>query len=113
MRTAARTTAQEAEGFSLSCSTNVVLGGQSRRGARADCGAYCGTYGDVHCGAGSSGILKCRTGRTQPEGRESGLRRVRRHVRRFSLNCSTNAVLGGQSRRGARADCGAYGGAGS
>ena len=27
------------------CGTNVVLGGQSRRGARADCGVYDGAYG--------------------------------------------------------------------
>ena len=47
--TAARAAAREAEGFSLNCSTSVVLGGQSRRGARADCGAYDGAYG----GAGS------------------------------------------------------------
>ena len=48
-RTAARTATREAEGFLLNCSTkNVVLGGQSRGGARADC-AYDGAYG----GAGS------------------------------------------------------------
>ena len=57
----ARTAAREAdEGFSLSCSTNVVLGRQSRRGARADCGAYDAAWKlrDFRCGAngGAGGI---------------------------------------------------------
>ena len=81
LRTAARKAAREAEGVSLNCSTNVVLGGQSRRGARADCAAYHGAYS----GAGSGEI--------------------------FVELYSTNIVLGGQSRRGARADCGAHDGA--
>ena len=79
MRAAARTAAREAEGVSLNCSTNVVLGGaRERTAARATARA---------AARGAEGFsLNCSTvnsaERTEPEGRECGLRRVRRRIRR-------------------------------